>query len=154
MIPALPHTPAVELAGDLRSVVNRLAYLLRTPASREGITPTKLTAMATLSHLGPLRQGDLAARLGITAASMSRLAEALEEGRWVNRTPDPEDGRACDLSLTAHGVEALEDLRRENTSDLADTIGALTDEQRAALDAALPVLTSLADSHRDGRARA
>lgn len=137
--------PLGELAGGLRTVVNRLAYALRSPVAGDGITPTRLSALMTLMKCGPLRPGDLAARLTISAASASRLIDVLIEGEWVRREPDPDDRRACLVSLSEHGVEALERLRREGTGELAAGIEALPSDQRAALAAALPALISLAD---------
>jgi DNA-binding MarR family transcriptional regulator len=138
---------ALELAGELRSAVNRLAYVLRAPAAERGVTPTRLTALATLERLGPMRPGDLATRLQITAASMSRLTEVLGQGGWITRTADPADRRACLLALSGHGTETLAELRRENARDLAADIGTLSREQEQALRAALPVLALLADRH-------
>jgi DNA-binding MarR family transcriptional regulator len=138
-----------ELAGGLRTAVNRLAHALRQPAARKGITPSRLTALATLDGRGPMRPGDLAGRMNISAASMSRLTEALEEGGWIGRDPDPTDGRAYLLSLSDHGRATLDELRRENAGDLAADIRALTPDQRAALSAALPVLAALADRRLD-----
>ena len=139
--------PVGELAGGLRTVVNRLAYALRSPVAGEGITPTRLSALAVLAKFGPLRPGALADRLNITAASASRLIDVLIDGGWVGREPDPTDGRACLLSLSRHGAATLEKLRREGTGDLAAGIEELTAEQRAALSAALPVLVTLADGY-------
>lgn len=140
--------PVAELAGGLRTAVNRLAHALRRPAIDQGVTPTRLTLLATLEQHGPLRPGDLAARMNISPASMSRLTEALEQGQWVTRDPDPADRRACLLRLSEHGQATLAHLRQENDSDLATDISALTDQERAALAAALPVLTTLAERHR------
>ncbi|MGH3503359.1 MAG: MarR family winged helix-turn-helix transcriptional regulator [Nocardioidaceae bacterium] len=147
MTPTSQNSHAAELAGGLRTVVSRLAFHLRTPATRYGITPTRLSAMAALHKTGPQRPGDLAASLGISAASMSRLTEVLESGQWVRRSPDPHDNRACLLSLTEHGVAALENLRNEGTGELTEGILTLSTEQRQALADALPVLVLLADRH-------
>jgi DNA-binding MarR family transcriptional regulator len=141
--------PPAEVAGELRTVISRLAFLLRKPATRHGITPTRLSAMVALHMSGPLRPGDLADKLGISGASMSRLTQTLEAGQWVNRSPDPEDRRACLIGITNQGIVALENLRREGTSQLTDDILALTDDQREALINALPALTALADRHLD-----
>lgn len=147
------HTdPTLELAAGVRNVVVRLAYSLRSVAARDGVTPTRLTAMGLLERHGPLRPGDLAARLNITAASMSRLAEALEQGRWVERGPDPDDRRACLLSLSAHGRAALETLRRENAEELAARIRDMSDADRDAIRGALPMLARLTEQLFDERA--
>lgn len=138
-----------ELAGRLRSVVNHLAGLLRRPGARYGVTPSRLTALVTLERHGPLRPGDLARRMSITAASMSRLTEVLEEGGWVSRTADPADRRASLLSLNDRGHAILAQVRRESTSKLAADLRSLTEEQRAALAAALPVLSELVDKGQE-----
>jgi DNA-binding MarR family transcriptional regulator len=134
-----------RLAGGLRTAVARLNHFLREPVARRGVTPTRLTAMATLEKRGPMRAGDLAAGLSISAASMSRLVEALEEGGWVARERDPEDRRAQLLSLSANGRETLETMRREGTGELADAIRSLSEADRDALAAAVPVLVRLSD---------
>lgn len=136
-----------ELAGELRTVINRLAFQLRAPAMRNGITPTRLSTLAALERSGPLRPGDLAGRLGITAASMSRLCDALEDAGLVRRTPDPRDHRATRLEVTGHGTAKLAEVRRAGTQEMVEDIGELAPEDRDALAAALPVLASLADKH-------
>ncbi|MDN5795323.1 MAG: MarR family transcriptional regulator [Intrasporangium sp.] len=136
----------LRLAGDLRAEVNRLAYHLRTPATRSGITPTRLAALAALSHAGSgLRAGDLAARMGITPASTSRLIDILVDAGWADRTRDPEDARAVLLALTASGRRAIEDLRRENVTVLAADLSALEPEDLAVLTAAVPLLRTLSE---------
>lgn len=142
---AAEEAHVAELAGGLRTVVNGLAHVLRGPVARRGVTPTRLTALATLERRGPLRPGDLASRLNITPASMSRLVDVLEEGRWISRAADPADRRAWLLSLSDHGRDTLAELRRESTGRLADDIRSLTEEQRDALAAALPVLAELVE---------
>jgi len=39
-----------DLAGSLRTEVSRLAYHLRVPATKSGITPTRLAALAALAR--------------------------------------------------------------------------------------------------------
>jgi DNA-binding MarR family transcriptional regulator len=145
--------PAIELAVGVRNVVARLSYSLRSVATRDGVTPTRLTAMGILERRGPMRPGDLAARLNITAASMSRLTEALEQGEWVDRAADPDDRRACLLSLSDHGRTALESLREENAQELAAQIRELSESDREAVQRALPVLARLTERLFDKHAR-
>ncbi len=135
-----------RLAGDLRAEVNRLAYHLRLPATRSGITPTRLAALAALAHAeSGLRAGDLAARMGITPASMSRLIEILVDAGWADRTRDPDDARAALLTLTPQGRRAIEELRHENVAVLAANLAALDPEERDLLDQAVPLLRALSD---------
>ena len=144
----LSHTDQPsELAGQLLTAVNRLAFQLRAPATRQGITPSRLAVLAALGRAGPQRLGCLAEQLGVAAASMSRLADVLEEAGLALRTVDAADRRAMQLSLTKHGADVLAELRQEGTEALSMQIESLPPEQAAALRAALPVLESLADGY-------
>jgi hypothetical protein len=71
---------------------------------------------------------------------------ALEEAGYVRRCADPSDARASTLTITAHGQDALERIRTENTLMLTASLELLTPEQRSALAAALPVLEQLAEA--------
>jgi DNA-binding MarR family transcriptional regulator len=136
------------LAAEVRTEVARLAYHLRTPATRSGITPTRLAALAALArHPDGLRQGDLAELMNISAPSMTRLVEIMCEAGWVDRARDPEDGRALVLVLSQVGEQTLDKLRLESASVLSIELADLTAAERAALEAAVPVLRKLADRH-------
>lgn len=136
----------LDLAGALRTEVNRLAYHLRTPATRSGVTPTRLAALGALAkHPDGLRQGDLAALIGMSPPSMTRLAELLIEPAWVSRERDPADARAYVLRLTETGEHTLANVRDAGTRQLLDDMGLLTDRERDTLAAAVPILRKLAD---------
>lgn len=135
-----------ELAGSLRTEVSRLAYHLRVPATKSGITPTRLAALAALARNPEgCRHGDLAAMMGVSPASMTRLVEILVEADWVVKLRDPSDARACLLQLSAEGRRTVEALRSESTSQLCADLTELTDQERATLAAAVPLLRRIAD---------
>jgi DNA-binding MarR family transcriptional regulator len=139
-----------RLAGEVRTEVGRLAYHLRTPATRSGITPTRLAALSALTRFPDgVRQGDLAELMNMSAPSMTRLVEILEEAGWIERRRDPQDQRCLLLVLSPVGVKTLETLREESAGVLSEELADLTSDERAALVAALPVLRKLADRHLD-----
>lgn len=135
-----------DLAGSLRTELARLAYHLRIPATKSGITPTRLAALAALArHDQGCRQGDLAIEMGISPASMTRLVDIMVTATWVLRQRDPSDARAFVLRLSDHGRSTLEGLRSEGTSRLSADVEALTDDERRTLAAAIPILRGIAD---------
>ena len=129
----------------LRVALARLSRRLRRH-ELAGLTPTQLAALATIGKTGPMRLGDLAAAEGIAPSTLTRLVTVLEEAGYVRRGADPSDARASTLTITAHGQEALERIRTENTLMLTASLELLTPEQRSALAAALPVLEQLAEA--------
>jgi DNA-binding MarR family transcriptional regulator len=140
-----------RLAGEVRTEVHRLAYHLRTPATRSGITPTRLAALAALARYPDgLRQGDFAELMNVSAPSMTRLVEIMSEAGWIERRRDPSDHRCLLLALSPVGVKTLDTLRDESAGQLSEELTDLTPQERAALAAAVPVLRKLADRHLDG----
>jgi DNA-binding MarR family transcriptional regulator len=131
-------------ATRLRVAVARLSRRLRRH-ELAGLTPTQLAALSTVERSGPLRLGDLAAAEGIAPSTLTRIVSVLEESGYVQRDPDPRDARASMLAITPQGHGALENLREEGTAFLTESLRMLTDDQRTALSAALPVLEQLAD---------
>ena len=145
-----PAGPVID-APRLRVAIARLSRWLRRH-ELAGLTPTQLSALATVDRIGPLRLGDLAAAEGIAPSTLTRLVTALEERGYVERCPVPGDARASTLAIAPAGHAALELIREQSTILLADRLQTLTTEQRAALAAALPALEQLADTDpRDPR---
>ena len=145
-------TAAIDVAR-LRMTIARLSRWLRRH-ELAGLTPTQLSALATVDLIGPLRLGDLAAAEGIAPSTLTRLVTVLEERGYVERCPVPGDARASTLTIAPAGHEALELIREQSTILLAGRLQTLTDEQRAALAAALPALEQLAaPDPRDPRTR-
>jgi MarR family len=76
-----------DLAGSLRTQINRLAYHLRIPVTKSGITPPRLAALAALArHDTECRQGDLAAAMGVSPARMTRLVDITVKAQWGSST--------------------------------------------------------------------
>ncbi|MDQ4137908.1 MAG: MarR family transcriptional regulator [Actinomycetota bacterium] len=127
-----------ELAARLAIVVGRLNRLIR--ASAGDLTQSQLSALSSITQLGPLRSGDLARIESVTAPSMTRLIAGLEAEGLVTRTPDPVDGRAALLTATPAGEEAVQRTRAARSKKLAALLTSLDDEKLDVLRAASDVL--------------
>jgi DNA-binding MarR family transcriptional regulator len=128
-----------ELATRLRLGVMRLARRLRQQAP-EGITPSQLSAIATLEGNGPLTLKDLAAAERVQPPTMTRIVAALEEAGLVVRSVDKKDRRCSNLKLTGDGKRFIARARSRKTAYLAARIGALSDSERTTLAAATEIL--------------
>jgi DNA-binding MarR family transcriptional regulator len=137
-----PGAPAID-ATRLRVTIARLYRRLRRH-QLAGLTPTQLSALATVERSDQLRLGDLAAAEGIAPSTLTRLVTALEEAGYVRRCAVPGDARASTLLITPDGRAVLDRIRRETTIALAGMLLDLNPDQRAAIAAALPALEQLA----------
>jgi DNA-binding MarR family transcriptional regulator len=139
---------AVDLAlvRDLRVGVMRLARRLRLERSDNALTFTQLAALGTLERLGDLTIGELAAAENVKPPSMTRTVNNLVELDLVTRRPHDSDGRQVVVGLTDSAGEVLAADRKRRTAWLADHVMGLSDEDRATLFAAAPLLDQLAKS--------
>ncbi len=140
---AAPGSAPVIDATRLRVAIARLSRRLRRH-QLAGLTPTQLSALATVEKIGPLRLGDLAAAEGIAPSTLTRLVTVLEDAGYVQRHTEPGDARASRLAITPDGQAVLARIREETTRVLAGMLADLTPEQKWAIAAALPALEHLA----------
>lgn len=132
-------------AARLRMALSRLTRTLRRQ-TLAGLTPTQLSALATVCKSGPLRLTELAAAEGIAPSTLSRLVAALEDSGYLQRSSVPGDARASMVSATPEGRAVIDRIRQDSTTMLARMLAQLTPGQREAIAAALPALEQLAGS--------
>jgi DNA-binding MarR family transcriptional regulator len=91
--------------------LDQLASLVRAQSWRKDLPPTQAALLRVLEGVpAGQRARQLAERLGISAASLSDSLKALETKGWIERLPDPADGRAAIIRLSAEGKTLALDL--------------------------------------------
>jgi DNA-binding MarR family transcriptional regulator len=131
-----------EVAARLALAVGRIGRRSR-PAAGD-LSQGLVSALSTIVRKGPMRIGDLARIEVIAAPTVTRLVADLEGRGLVARTADPADGRAFVIESTPAGVEAVEAARRSRAELVGRLLEGCTDEEFAAIAAALPALESAA----------
>jgi len=133
--------PAPLDIAEIERALDRVSHLL-TRARRHGRTvaeagvPVERAAVPVLRLLadaGPLRPGELAARLAVEAPHITRQLQRLEAAGFVERVPDPCDGRACRVRLTALGREATERIRAVRRRWVAQALAHWPEQERRLL---------------------
>jgi DNA-binding MarR family transcriptional regulator len=141
-----PDSADPHLAARLRIAVARLSRRIRLDTN--DVPPLQLSTLASIEQHGPLRLGELAVRESVTAPTMTRVLAALDERGLIVRSPDPDDARSTRVALSEAGAQVLRDVRSQRTALLDARLARLTDEQRAAVVAALPALEALVTDER------
>jgi DNA-binding MarR family transcriptional regulator len=147
---ANPASPVVTdtgaIAARLRLSATRLARQLRQE-SDAGLTPSQLSALATIDRHGPLTFGTLAERERVAPPSITKVVSKLEAAGLVARRLDERDRRVAYVSCTAAGSGRLAKIRQRKNVWLSARLAKLDDDQRRRLADALDVLDALtADS--------
>jgi len=132
-----------QIAARLRYVLLRMTRTLR----REGhsnLSPSQISALATLEEFGPVRISALATHESIDPSVATRVVASLETQGLTERHEDPEDRRACLIDLSDVGRGALGELWSERTIGLSSRLERLTPKERLVIESALPVLEKMA----------
>ena len=140
--------PAVDLdtAARLRASIGKLSRRLRPTAAgaAAGLTPTRISVLFTVARLGPIRLSELAEEEGLNPTMLSRVIADFAESGLVTRDCDPDDRRAALVQATAAGRKLCERMRGERTDVLELALASLSEDDRRAVEQALPVLEQLA----------
>jgi DNA-binding MarR family transcriptional regulator len=87
-------------------------------------------ALRTLERLGPLHTNALAEALQLDASTVTRQVTALASSGFVERQPDPADGRSSNLAVTSAGRHIMQDVERERKSVLDDMFSDWGEDER------------------------
>lgn len=131
-----------DLAARFRQALVPLVRKLRTNVE-EGMTPSLMSALATVSREGPITLTELAAVEKVTPPMATKLANALEERGLVARVGCVDDRRVTRLELTRPGRQMLDRSHRRRNAWLAKQLAELTDDERVAIAEAVAVIERL-----------
>lgn len=126
--------------ATLYHLLTRINRALRTRGGQSSLTTGVAAALWTVINHGPIRLSALAELESVTAPTMSRVVAALEEQGYVERTADPEDGRAKLLSATPEGIELIRNARTRKARLLSEVMDELAPDDRAAVSRGLSIL--------------
>lgn len=119
----------------LLSIFGRLRRLAldQNPLADSGVTGPQLSLLDWLVGSPERGVGEIATGLGLTAPTVSAGVRRLEKGGLLERKPDPKDGRAIMLSLTAQGHALQEQARAFRLEKMRRLLAGLMTEERATL---------------------
>jgi DNA-binding MarR family transcriptional regulator len=85
--------------------------------------------LKSIGHHGPVRSSDAARDLGLSRASISRRISWLEAEGLIDAAPDPVDGRASLLTLTALGEQRLQMLSKIGADAVREIVEDFSDDE-------------------------
>jgi DNA-binding Lrp family transcriptional regulator len=90
---------AYEFGAGVRRTGALFQLIGQAAADRIGINATDLNCLNILSFAGQMTAGELAKATGLTTASITGVADRLEEAGYVRRERDPADRRRVVIQL-------------------------------------------------------
>lgn len=134
----------VELGNQVRLACQRISRRIRYESYIE-VAPHHYSVLVHLEGR-PRTPGELADIERVSAPSMTRTINALEEVGHVRRDLDPADGRQKLVSLTTSGREVLARTRVQRDGWMVRHLDGLTPDELAALREAAVLLTKVANA--------
>lgn len=133
------------LASELRLSVLRLRRRLTGEGlPHNELSPAALAVIGCLYRFGEMTIGELAQHERVQPPSMTRILNSLQNAGMVSRTKHPSDGRQVLYAATGVAEELVIRDRERRDNWLSQRLQDLSPQERATLEAAIPVLNRLA----------
>ncbi|HEY1782557.1 MAG TPA: MarR family transcriptional regulator [Roseiarcus sp.] len=118
----------------LRHVSNHVSHAFALKLAKRHVTVAEWALMRSLYSLGEASPSALASAMGMTRGAVTKLADRLIAKDLMERTANPEDGRAQTLSLTGAAERLVPELAALADENDAEFFGHLTNDDRRALE--------------------
>jgi DNA-binding MarR family transcriptional regulator len=110
------------------------------------VDPSQAALLHTLKCHGAMRLGDIAEAMQLDASTVSRHVQQLGDRGFIDREPDPEDGRARIIALSDAGAQSLKISFEQRRAFITDALADWSDHDREQLrDQITRLTTSLGD---------
>jgi DNA-binding MarR family transcriptional regulator len=142
----MPNTDSNKVAEALRVSIGLLVRRIRQLQIEGSLTLPETAALKRLDVFGATTATELAKQEQISPQSMGATLSALEKRRFIQRLPDPHDGRRSIVAIASSGAKALHENRSKRTRLLAQALAEnFTREELQVLAAAAPLVERLAE---------
>jgi len=129
-----------EVADRLHSAAIHLLRHARKQDVLSSQGPARLSALSVLVFGGPMTLGQLARLEQVKAPTMSRIAAGLKRSGLARIERDAKDARRIRVSVTPKGERLLQQARQRRIQIVAETLGALSEEELGMLHRAAALL--------------
>lgn len=106
------------------------------------LEPALLWVLHATACEGPLRLSDLASLLQLDLSTVSRHVRTLEDAGYLERTPDKDDRRATQISISDKGTHILDEGRAAQVDRIDTALAGWADSDRKTLERLLSRLAN------------
>jgi DNA-binding MarR family transcriptional regulator len=138
---------AATTAREVKVVVSRLRRRIRALALTDDLSGSQAAVLSRLHKEGPSSSSVLAGAESVSHQAIGAILRVLQARGFIQRTPDPTDGRRQLIALTAAGAARVEHTSSEREEWLARALqDRLTEDERRAVRHAMTLLDRIAES--------
>ena len=138
---------AATTAHEVKVVFSRLRRRIRVLALTDDLSGSQAAVLTRLHKEGPSSASVLAGAEAVSHQAIGAILTVLDTRGFIERSPDPNDGRRQLISLTPAGVARAENTTSAREEWLARALqDRLTEDERRAVRHAMALLDRLAES--------
>ena len=138
---------AATTAREVKVVFSRLRRRIQALALTDDVSGSQAAVLTRLHKEGPSSASVLAGAEAVSHQAIGAILTVLQTRGFIERTPDPADGRRQLISLTAAGVARAENTTSAREEWLARALqDRLTEDERRVVRRAMTLLERLAES--------
>lgn len=121
---------ALSAYVKLMRAAETLSERIHRPLRDEGLTVSQFGVLEALYHLGPLSQGEVAAKVLRTSGNLTLVVDNLIKRGLLNRERNENDRRFYRLSLTPEGRTLMSGLFPRHARAIVDEMAVLDPEEQ------------------------
>jgi|ERR1700756_329671 len=138
---------AATTAREVKVVVSRLRRRIQALSLTDDLSGSQAAVLSRLHKEGPSSSSVLAGAESVSHQAIGAILTVLQARGFIQRTPDPTDGRRQLIALTAAGAARVEHTSSEREEWLARALqDRLTEDERRAVRHAMTLLDRIAES--------
>lgn len=146
--------PLTEQLVDLMTAVHRQLHdHVRTVWEEREIPATQMMVMHQIAREEGITLSEIARRLGLAKSHVSKTVDELSTAGYLEKRPDPHDGRILRLHRTGSGVQRFGQLHAQVRERLSAVVGLLPPEKAQGLIDGLQLLSGALEAVRDEERR-
>lgn len=138
--------PLADDATHVRIGVFRFARRMRTERAVDSMSDGQFSVLASLVMNGPETPGQLAERERVSAPSMNRTVNCLQDLGYVERSADASDGRRVIVTITDAGRTVVDETVKRRDAWVERALARASEADRDTLVRAAAIMRELADS--------
>jgi DNA-binding MarR family transcriptional regulator len=128
-----------ELEGEVAVMIRRVRRVIgeRARAVHPELLPASYLMLGYVRDHGPVRASEVGAAFDVDKGAISRQVQHLIDLGLLDRSPDPDDGRATLLTASEDAVRRLEEVADQRRIQLAERLSDWTPEDLTGFAASL-----------------
>ncbi|QTX03537.1 MarR family winged helix-turn-helix transcriptional regulator [Agromyces archimandritae] len=133
-----------EQSTELRMAVFRLSRRIRAQKADQALSDAQFAVLGGLNRHGTQTLTQLAESEKVSAPSMNRTVNCLEEAGYLVREPDAADRRKTNISLSDDGRALVKATLRKRDAWLTERLRELSKEERETIARAVELIGGIA----------